>query len=296
MNNKLLIIDGTYLAYRSYFALNKSNIMLTDENGFSTNEVVLFFKSLFNLINEHRPTHLFVAFDAKEKTFRHQMYDMYKANRSKMEPSFYFQLDLIKQILSSLKIRNIEKNGYEADDIIAKLCFEYKNINKLIFSADQDLNQLIDEKTSIIKKNKDEYFILDNANFKTSYGIEPYQVVDYKAIIGDSSDNFSGIKGIGPKTASKLLNEYQNLENIYANLEDIKSTWASKFIEYKDFAFRNKVIAQLVFDFHLDDIKEDFLDLKNIFLSSEATFLIEKYSLNSIKINAEKLIKKLAKN
>ncbi|PZW00599.1 5'-3' exonuclease [Metamycoplasma auris] len=294
MNNKLLIIDGTYLAYRSYFALNKSNVLLVNESGFSTNEVVLFFKTLFNLINEYHPTHLFIAFDAKEKTFRHQMYDLYKANRSKMEPSFYLQLDLIKEILSALKIRNIEKSGYEADDIIAKVCNMYTSTSKLIFSADQDLNQLIDEKTSIIKKNKDSYFILNNLNFKDSYFIEPSQVIDYKAIIGDSSDNFMGIKGIGPKTASKLLSEYQNLDNIYANLDKIKDSWASKFIEYKEYAFRNKIIAKLVTDFDLENINEDTLALGNIELSDKAINLIDEYGLNSIKINVTKLLKNSA--
>lgn len=283
MNKKILIIDGTYLAYRSYFAMNKSNVILTDENGFSTNTILLFFRTLFTLINEHKPTHLFIAFDAKGKTFRHQIYNQYKDGRAKMPIEFYKQMDLIKDILNNLNITNIEKEGFEADDLIAKVCSLYNGEQKLIFSADQDLNQLIDENTNIIKKYKDTIIILNLQNFKDIYGFEPYQVVDYKAIVGDSSDNFFGIKGIGPKTAIKLLEEFETLENIYSNLENIKPNWATKFEEFKDIAFRDQKIAKLVTNFDLENISLENLKISNIKPSEKAIEIIEKYQLNSIK-------------
>lgn len=291
MEDKILIIDGTYLAYRSYYALNKSQIVLVNDQGIETNTIVLFFSTLFNLIKENKPTHLLIAFDAKEETFRHKIYQAYKEGRIKMPKEFYDQMDLIKKLLSYLKIRNVEKNGYEADDIIAKICAKYPQTNKIIFSADQDLNQLIDAKTSIIKKIKNAYTFLTKDNFKEIYFIEPNQVIDYKAIIGDSSDNFLGIKGIGPKTAAKLLSEYQTLENIYANLNALKNTIANKFEDYKNIVFRNQEIAKLVTDFEIANIEKNDLDITQINLSIEALKIIEQYQLNSIKNQILKLKK-----
>ncbi|WP_427867319.1 5'-3' exonuclease [Mycoplasmopsis arginini] len=292
MSRKILIIDGTYLAYRSYFAMNKSNVVLTNDEGFSTNTTLLFFRTLFNLIVDQGPSHILIAFDAKEKTFRHQMYDHYKEGRIKMPSDFFAQMNLIKELLKSVNIQNLEKPGYEADDIIAKVCLKYHEIEKVIFSADQDLNQLIDDHTKIVKKHKDSILILTKDNFKTIYDFEPYQVVDYKAIVGDSSDNFFGIKGIGPKTATKLLNEYKTLDNIYNNLENIKPAWASKFEEFRDIAFRDQKIARLVTDFDLDNIDLSDIDINNLNMSNKAVEIIDKFQLNSIRKNFVKLIKK----
>ncbi|BAQ54395.1 5'-3' exonuclease [Mycoplasmopsis arginini] len=292
MSRKILIIDGTYLAYRSYFAMNKSNVVLTNDEGFSTNTILLFFRTLFNLIVDQGPSHIFIAFDAKEKTFRHEMYDHYKEGRIKMPSEFFAQMNLIKELLKSVNIQNLEKPGYEADDIIAKVCLKHHEMEKVIFSADQDLNQLIDDHTKIVKKHKDSIHILTKDNFKTIYDFEPYQVVDYKAIVGDSSDNFFGIKGIGPKTAAKLLNEYKTLDNIYNNLENIKPTWASKFEEFRDIAFRDQKIARLATDFELDNIDLSDIDINNLSMSDKAIEIIDRFQLNSIRKNFIKLIKK----
>lgn len=171
-------------------------------------------------------------------------------------------------------------------------CLKHHEMEKVIFSADQDLNQLIDDHTKIVKKHKDSIHILTKDNFKTIYDFEPYQVVDYKAIVGDSSDNFFGIKGIGPKTAAKLLNEYKTLDNIYNNLENIKPTWASKFEEFRDIAFRDQKIARLATDFELDNIDLSDIDINNLSMSDKAIEIMDRFQLNSIRKNFIKLIKK----
>ncbi|BAP39623.1 5'-3' exonuclease [Metamycoplasma canadense] len=282
MKNKILIIDGTYLAYRSFFAMN-TKVYLTNNEGKQTNTTYLFLKTILNLFASYKPTHIFIAFDSKEKTFRHKMYNEYKSGRIKMPDEFYEQINLTRTILSYLKIENIDKVGFEADDLIAKICKTHENEEKIIFSADQDLNQLIDKKTSIIKKHKNEIILLTKNNFKEIYDFEPYQVIDYKAIVGDSSDNFFGVKGIGPKTACKLLSEYKNLENIYNNLINIKETIAKKFIEYKENAFRDQKIARLVTDFELNNIELENLDINNIKVDDETIKILDNYQLYSIK-------------
>ncbi|MGX9339555.1 5'-3' exonuclease [Mycoplasma sp. 1890] len=284
MKQKILIIDGTYLTYRSYFAINKNNTYLTNAEGVSTSTILLFFRTLFNLIEEYSPSHLFIAFDAVGKTFRHNLYEHYKEGRAKMPNEFYNQMTIIRKLLTSLNIVNIEKAGVEADDLIAKVCFEYPLIEKIIFSADQDLNQLINEYTSIIKKTKEGIVILTPKNFKSIYGINPNQVVDYKAIVGDSSDNFFGVKGVGSKSAIKLLDQYQTLDNIYENLENLSSSrLAQKFIDYKSIAFRDQHIAKLVTNFELEGIKLNLLDIANVELTLDAANIIDEFQLNSIR-------------
>ncbi|AZZ65299.1 DNA polymerase I [Metamycoplasma phocicerebrale] len=293
MKEKILILDGTYLAYRSFFAMNKTGVILKNEDGFSTNTVLLFFRTLFTLLLEHRTPYVFVAFDAKGKTFRHEMYDKYKDGRAKMPKEFYDQINLIKDLLTNINIFHYEVEGFEADDIIANVCKHYPFNYKLIFSADQDLNQLIDKNTNIIKKHKNSIIILNNENFSTIYDFEPWQVVDYKAIVGDNSDNFFGIKGIGPKTAAKLLKEYGSLDNIYANLENIKPIWAEKFQEYKSIAFRDQTIARLVTNFEIPNLNLDNMSIYKLSLKEETIKLLDKYQLNTIKQKISSLIKML---
>ncbi|MCV3733500.1 DNA polymerase I [Mycoplasma enhydrae] len=293
MKERILIVDGTYLAYRSFFAINNSSVALSNDEGFSTGTILVFFKTLFTLIMEHRTTNVLVAFDAKGKTFRHQIYEQYKDGRAKTPQEFYDQVKIIKELLALINIFHYEIEGFEADDIVAKVCSQYPDNYKLIFSADQDLNQLIDKNTSIIKKYKNNIIILNAYNFSDIYEFEPWQVVDYKAIVGDSSDNFFGIKGIGPKSAAKLLYEYKTLDNIYANLDKLKPNIAQKFEEYKDLAFRDQKIARLVTNFDIPNLSLDSTSIYNLNLSEEAIELLDKYQLNSIKQKIAFLIKKL---
>ncbi|WP_205852850.1 5'-3' exonuclease [Mycoplasma phocoeninasale] len=284
-NKKILIIDGTYLAYRSYYATAygpNPNILQTT-SGIQTNAIVGFFNTVNLLIKNYSPTHIYFAFDSKIKTFRHNIYTEYKAGRQKAPVEFYMQLDKIQQLLSALNIQNQYCDGYEADDIIAKAVNNFKGSSILIFSGDQDLNQLIDENIAILKKIKGEMVILNRHNFQKYYDFLPSQVIDYKAMVGDASDNFKGILGIGNKSAIALLNQYQSLENIYNNINEIKPSLAKKLIEHKEDAMRDKFMATLCSDFELCLPNIDSLAITKIELSEAANKILEELELNSLK-------------
>ncbi|TPR53889.1 5'-3' exonuclease [Metamycoplasma neophronis] len=289
-NKKLLVIDGTYLAYRSFYATTYGNpVGLENSNGVSTSAIVAFFNTMFSLIKLCGPDSIYIAFDSRIKTFRHETFTDYKAGRQKAPSEFYTQLNYIQELLSAINIKNQYYNGYEADDIIAKATKTYDG-SILIYSADQDLNQLIKPGVGIIKKIKSDYVVINDQNFTEFYDFEPYQVIDYKAMVGDSSDNFKGIAGIGPKSASAMLAEYKTLENIYNNIDKIKPSWAKKLIEHKQDAMRDKYIATLQTEFGLEMPKQDELSLSNIGLSKEAENIINNLELFEIKRKIAKII------
>ncbi|WPB54017.1 5'-3' exonuclease [Metamycoplasma equirhinis] len=289
----LLVIDGTYLAYRSYYATAyKSEKILQANDGFETNAIVAFFNTLLLLLKDYKPNYIYVAFDSHIKTFRHEIFDGYKAGRQKAPREFYLQLDLIQKLLSALNIQNQYCDGYEADDIVAKAKINYTNVNVLIFSADQDLNQLIDKRTAIIKKINGEMKLITDFNFNEYYDFNPDQVIDYKALVGDNSDNFKGVPGIGPKYATNLLSEYYTLENIYENLELIKPTIAKKLSEYKQNAMRDKYIATLCTEFDLKMPTLNRLSVSQINLSDNAENILNEYQLFYLRHKIEQSIKK----
>ena len=285
MLNRILVIDGTYLAYKSYYAtLHNPVAVLKNSKGESTNEIVGFFNVFISLVNNFVPSHVFIAFDSQVKTFRHKTLQDYKANRKKASPDFYKQLSSIQKLLNMLNIKNQFVNGFEADDIIAKIVSMFSSEAEiLIYSGDQDLNQLISDNVSIIKKIKSETVILDKTNFKNYYDFNPNQVIDYKAIVGDSSDNFKGVAGLGTKSAIELLSIYGTLENIYFNLDKLKPSVKEKLIANKDEALRDKYLATLRTDFDIwvQELKE--ISLENFKLSEEAEKFLNELELKVIK-------------
>ena len=285
MLNRILVIDGTYLAYKSYYAtLHNPVAVLKNSKGESTNEIVGFFNVFISLVNNFVPSHVFIAFDSQVKTFRHEILQDYKANRKKASPDFYKQLSSIQKLLNMLNIKNQFVNGFEADDIIAKIVSMFSpEAEILIYSGDQDLNQLISDNVSIIKKIKSETVILDKTNFKNYYDFKPNQVIDYKAIVGDSSDNFKGVAGLGTKSAIELLSIYGTLENIYFNLDKLKPSVKEKLIANKDEALRDKYLATLRTDFDIwvQELKE--ISLENFKLSEEAEKFLNELELKVIK-------------
>ena len=285
MLNRILVIDGTYLAYKSYYAtLHNPVAVLKNSKGESTNEIVGFFNVFISLVNNFVPSHVFIAFDSQVKTFRNNTLQDYKANRKKASPDFYKQLSSIQKLLNMLNIKNQFVNGFEADDIIAKIVSMFSSEAEiLIYSGDQDLNQLISDNVSIIKKIKSETVILDKTNFKNYYDFNPNQVIDYKAIVGDSSDNFKGVAGLGTKSAIELLSIYGTLENIYFNLDKLKPSVKEKLIANKDEALRDKYLATLRTDFDIwvQELKE--ISLENFKLSEEAEKFLNELELKVIK-------------
>lgn len=241
---KLLLIDGTALVFRAFYGIRNP---MVNSQGLQTNAIYGFFNILFKTLTTYRPDYFAVCFDRSEPTRRHKEYSEYKANRSKAPDELYAQIPIIKDILQKANLNFVEKAGYEADDIIATLdqAHNSPNIHNYIYSADFDLLQLISNETFVIKPSSQEEKIVNYDLFVKKNQITPSQIPDLKGLSGDSSDNLPGVKGIGPKTATKLLLEYKTLENIYDNIDQIKGSTKSKLLESKEIALMCKDLAKL---------------------------------------------------
>ncbi|UWV79227.1 DNA polymerase I [Mycoplasmopsis felis] len=220
MNNKNLVIDGNYLLFQSFYASYRGDIntILRTSKGIPTNAIQLFLMQLLKLLKEIKPTHLFIAFDAYGQTLRHLQYQEYKSGRAKAPNELYIQMNLIKEILTKLNIKWLEQEAYEADDLIAT----FTNLlpgNNFVFSADKDLLQLVNSKTTLIHRKSDKYLYITNKNFYDLFEINPEQITSFKGLKGDPSDNLPGIKGVGDKTAIKLLNEFKDFDGIFRNID-----------------------------------------------------------------------------
>ncbi|MGL5308875.1 MAG: 5'-3' exonuclease [Metamycoplasmataceae bacterium] len=284
MKNKLLLIDGNLLLFKSFFATWYSNNKLETNEGINTATVHTFLLSLLKVIETYKPTHCFIAFDAGKKTKRHEIYKDYKAGREKAPLEIFEQKKIILEILDIMKIKHMDMKGYEGDDLIASLTMKFSNENEiLIWSDDQDLLQLIDNNVSVIVKDKKskQFMIKNIQNFKNLHGFEHYQIPDFKGISGDSSDNLPGIKGIGQKGAISLLNKYETLENIYNHITELTSSQQEKFIASKDIALMCKELAKL--EIFLDiNIKLDDLKMNDL-VNANVLKVLSKYELNTIK-------------
>jgi DNA polymerase I len=234
----LLVLDGHSVLYRAFYALPTA---LTLESGQVINAVYGFFNMLFLSIDQFSPTHLCICFDRKEPTFRHVMYPEYKAHRSPTPEELISQIPIVKDCLIKMGIKVFEKPGYEADDLIGTISkVSTKNqVKTLIISGDKDLLQLVTDYASvaIMKKGIANFDIYDHKAIKERYNLTPDQLIDLKSLQGDSSDNIPGVAGVGEKTALSLLMQYPSLDEIYENLENIKSkSVKSKLEADKDIA------------------------------------------------------------
>ncbi len=216
----LILIDGNALLHRAFHALPP----LTSRNGELVNAVYGFFSMFLRIIADFRPDNLVVCFDRPKPTFRKQMYIGYQAKRPKMSNELVSQVKIVHDILEAAKICIFEVDGYEADDLIGTLAYQSQNQETIIVSGDRDLLQLIDSHVKVAMPiiGITNMSVFDSAKVEGKYGIKPPQIVDYKALAGDSSDNYSGVPGIGPKTAVFLLKEYGTLESIYKNLDELR--------------------------------------------------------------------------
>lgn len=251
---KVILIDGNNLMFRSYYATAYSGSIMKNSKGFPTNALYGFTNMINKIINEEKPTKILVAFD-KGKTFRHDNYHEYKAGRIEMPIELKQQFVVAKELLDAMGIKYFEIDGYEADDIIgtfANMITNSDNYEGIIISSDRDLLQLINNKIKVkLLKNKD-YIMMDENTFLDMYGIEPNKIIDLKGLEGDSSDNIPGVKGIGEKTALKLLQEYGSIENLYVNLDKIKGKLFDKLNEGKDSAFMSKQLATIFKEVPMD--------------------------------------------
>ncbi|SRR5579875_893845 len=245
----LVLVDGSALAFRSYFALFTAGMRRGD--GTPTWAVYGFFRALFDLLERHRPEMMAVCFDVKEKTFRHLEFEAYKANRLEMPDDLAVQWPLIKQGVEALNIPIYELAGWEADDIIGTVAKEAgaRGLQVLILTGDQDAFQLLDGYIRVLMPGRDGLNVYGRDQVHEKLGVWPEQVVDYKALCGDASDNIPGVKGIGAKTAAQLLSQFPNVEEIYGHLEEIKSNSVrQKLTDGRESAFNSKRLATICLD------------------------------------------------
>ena len=282
----LLIVDGFSLAFRAYYAYPLS---LTLSDGQPINAVFGFMTLLLQSIDQLSPSHIVVCFDRPEPTFRHQAFSEYKANRSPAPEEFQSQVPLLKDAVQKAGIFLLEKPGFEADDLMGKcaLLAQDNQQQAFIYSSDQDTFQLVSDLIHIVcpKKGQSSLFTYDKDAVFEKMGVYPEQVIDFKALKGDSSDNIPGVKGIGDKTASKLLAEYKTLSVLYENIDDITSKSVREKLRYhKDDAFLSQKLATICSNIDLDCGLDDFQcslawdSLHTLFTTYQFTNLLKKYN------------------
>ena len=291
MSKTLILIDGHALAYRQFFALERTG-MKNSENQ-PTWAVYGFFKSIFDLLTKIRPDYIAVAFDVSRRTFRTEKFEAYKANREAMPDTMRSQLSIIYEGLKAFDIPIITKEGFEADDIIGTISknASEKGDNTLILTGDQDSFQLIDKEgtVKVLIPSKGELIEYDWNKVYEKLGVYPDQVIDYKGLRGDTADNIPGIRGIGEKTAQKLLNRYKHLEDVLADCDNIPEKAVQKKIcEQKDIAILSKDLATIVRDVELDfDIDTATVTLPKI---DEVSAFLRKMQFYTFIKNIEKIL------
>ena len=248
--NQLVLIDGHALAYRMFFALPLE--AFTTKSGEPTNATFGFLRTVIDwILADNPPQYFAVSFDLG-KTFRDDLFAEYKGTREKMPDELRRQIERIKEVIQTLNIPILELEGFEADDVLGTVARQAKplGVPVHIITGDRDLLQLVDENTQVElpARGGRPPDVFDVADVTAYFGVRPDQVVDWKALVGDSSDNIPGVKGVGAKTAAKLLNEYGTLDDIYANVESIKGAMGKKIAEGKDSAYLSQKLARIVTD------------------------------------------------
>ncbi|KAF0426586.1 DNA polymerase I [Pediococcus acidilactici] len=275
--DKLLLIDGNSIAFRSFFALHNSLEKFKNPDGLHTNAIFGFNKMLDSILKQYQPTAALVAFDAGKTTFRTEMYDDYKGGRSKTPPELSEQMPYLKQLLTGYGIKTYELPNYEADDIIGTLSLEaeHDGYEVVVVTGDRDLTQLSSAETTVAvtKKGVSEVEEYTPDHVEEKLGISPKQIIDLKGLAGDSSDNYPGVTKVGEKTALKLLKQFGTIENLYDHLDDLKpSKMKEHLIEDRDAAFTSKTLATIKRD---APVEIGLADLK--YNGKNVTFLQEFY-------------------
>ena len=239
---KLVLIDGNSLMNRAFYAMQ----VFTTKDGTPTNGVFGFVKLLLKIISDKKPEYVAVAFDVHAPTFRHQMYTDYKAGRKPMPDDLALQFPVLKDLLRTMGIKICEMPGYEADDIIGTLSRKF-NVHSYIYTGDRDSYQLVNDNTTVCftRKGVSDILELTNDNFKDEVGLEPLQIIDLKALMGDKSDHIPGVAGVGEKSAYSLLEKYGTVENVYEHLSEISGALNTKLQNGKEDAAFSKKLATI---------------------------------------------------
>ena len=246
--DRLLLLDGHSLAYRAFFALPIENFSTT--TGQPTNAVYGFTAMLINVLRDEKPTHVAVAFDRGEPTFRHEQWVEYKANRRETPEDFRSQLSLIFEVLDALGIRRLSAPGYEADDLIATLATQAaaEKMDVLIVTGDRDVLQLVSDRVTVLmtRRGITEMTRFTPETVQEKYGLSPAQYPDFAAVRGDPSDNLPGIPGVGEKTATKWIAEFGSLANLVDRVDEVKGKVGDALREHLATVLRNRQLTSLL--------------------------------------------------
>ena len=258
---RLLLLDGHSLAYRAFFALPVENFSTT--TGQPTNAVYGFTSMLINVLRDEQPTHVGVAFDKSRQTFRLEEYAEYKAKRNKTPDEFKSQLPLIQEVLDALRIRHLEVEGYEADDIIATLTTQAlaAGFEVLLLTGDRDCMQLVTDHSTVLypMRGVSDLARMTPEAVEERYGVPPARYPEIAALVGEDSDNLPGVPGVGPKTAAKWINQYDGLDNVIAHADEIKGKAGDNLREHLGEVIRNRRLNALVCDLALTTTPTDLV-------------------------------------
>ena len=303
MMKKIILVDGNNLVFRSFYATAYQGVIMKNSKGFPTNALYSFINMMNKIIKEENPSYILVAFD-KGKTFRHNKYDDYKAGRMAMPDELKVQFPKAKEVLVAMGIKYFEIENYEADDIIgtlAKRVDEEDEFDATIISSDKDLLQLISDEVDVKLLKTSGHILMNKEEFMNTYQVEPKRMVDLKALMGDSSDNIPGVKGIGEKTAINLVSKYGSLDGIYENIDSISGKTKEKLLADKDNAYMSfdlaTIFREVPLDFSLEDCKYNGYnpeEFKKILEELEFFSLIKKIDFGGV-VTEEKEEKKEVK-
>lgn len=287
MTKKILLVDGMALLFRGYFATAYTKQFMINEKGIPTNGVYQFLRYFLDGIHTFNPSHVIVCWDMGSKTFRTEKYPNYKANRDAPPEELIPQFDLAKQAVDMFDIPNIGIHNYEADDVIGTLAKQFNHHEVIIQTGDLDLLQLVEENVqiAIMRKGLSNYEVFNEINFLEKKGILPSQITEFKGMTGDSADNYPGIKGIGEKTALKLLQSYERMDNILMNLTDLTPGLQKKLEDDLANFYLSKELAEIKTDLNLTvDLKAAEWNFnEDLFKEASANLGLRPMNLNFIK-------------
>lgn len=294
---KFVLIDGNSLLNRAYYATP----VFTTKDGLPTNGIFGFIKLMLKIISDKKPSYMAVAFDVHAPTFRHKMYDDYKAGRKCMPDELAVQMPILKDVLRLMGIRICELPGYEADDVIGTLSRKF-DVHSYVYTGDRDSYQLVCDRVNVCytRKGVSDLLELSSENFKDEIGLEPLQIIEQKALMGDKSDNIPGVAGVGEKSAMGLLEQYHDLDGIYAHIDELKGALYKKLSENKEMAYFSKTLATIDLNVPLDvslsecvikmpfshAVKEKFAELEFKSLLSQNIFAEKEEKVEETAVNA----------